>query len=368
MIVGCQGDEKKDGDETRLLPQKNQFEKVIGGKKTSLFYLSNDSGMKAAITNYGGRVVGLIVPDKEGKPVDVVLGFASIDEYQASAEPYYGALIGRVGNRITNGRFSIGGVDYTVTRNNGPNTLHGGAMGFHSVVWDAEQESDSSLILKYFSPHGEEGFPGNLEVKVVYTLSSGNWLEMKYWAKTDALTPVNLTNHAFFNLNGEGSGTINNHIMMIDAGFYTPVDSMLIPTGELRFVENTPFDFRIPVKIGSRLGTSACVQLKYGHGYDHNFALNPSEEKVSLAARVRGDKTGIVMSVYTNEPGLQFYGGNFMKSENRLKSGVDDHFRTAFCLETQHFPDAVNQPGFPSVLLDKGEVFNSVSIYEFDVK
>jgi aldose 1-epimerase len=368
MAVGCSPKEKNSFDDAGLLPQKRHFVDIIDEKPTSLFYLTNNAEMKVAITNYGGRVVGLVVPDKKGRPVDVVLGFDSLEGYQKSTELYYGALIGRVGNRIADGRFSIDAIEYRLPRNNGPNTLHGGLKGFQGVVWGAEQPSDSSLVLNYFSPQGEEGFPGNLEVKVLYTLTSQNGLKVEYWAQTDALTPVNLTSHAFFNLNGEGSGTINNHTLMVNAGYFTPVDSTLIPTGELRSVSNTPFDFRTPVKIGSRLDTTANTQLKYGKGYDHNFALNPSEKKIPMAAQVEGDISGIVMSVYTNEPGLQFYGGNFMQGKNSLKSGVKDEFRTSFCLETQHFPDAVNQPGFPSILLDKGEEYYSVTLYEFDVK
>ncbi len=235
------------------------------------------------------------------------------------------------------------------------------------VVWDAEQTSDSSLVLNYFSPDGEEGFPGNLEVRVVYSLTADNGLKIEYHAQTDELTPVNLTNHAFFNLNGEGSGTINNHLLMIDADSITPVDSGLIPLGELLSVEGTPFDFREPVEIGARLDTTAHIQLRHGKGYDHNYVLNKSNRDLTLAAKITGDKSGIVMSVYTQEPGLQFYGGNFMQSQNTLKSGAKDDFRTSFCLETQHFPDAPNQPAFPSILLDSGEVYQTVSEYRFDV-
>ncbi len=350
-----------------LLPEQDQFKDTIEGKPTDLYYLTNSSGMEVAITNYGGRVVGLVVPDNQGRPVDVVLGHGSIEDYLQTTEVYFGALIGRVGNRIAGGRFSLEGVEYKLPQNNGPNTLHGGLKGFHNVVWDARQLSDSSLVLNYFSPHGEEGFPGNLDVEVTYTVTAQNGLKIDYGAQTDRLTPVNLTNHAFFNLNGEGSGTINNHTLMINADYFTPVDSTLIPTGELESVQDTPFDFTSHIKIGERLDSTANTQLEYGQGYDHNFALNLSEEDMPLVAQIKGDKTGIVMSVYTNEPGLQFYGGNFMRSQNKLKSGAKDDFRTAFCLETQHFPDAVNQPDFPSVLLEKGDEYHTVSVYAFDV-
>jgi aldose 1-epimerase len=351
-----------------LLPRAENFKDTINGKPTDLYYLTNQSGMEAAITNYGGRLVGLVVPGKDGKPVDVVLGFGSLEGYLQTTEPYFGALIGRVGNRIAGGRFVLNGVEYNLPKNNGPNTLHGGLKGFQDVVWDATQTSDSTLVLKYFSSHGEEGFPGNLDVEVTYSLTPRIGLQIDYRAQTDRLTPVNLTNHAFFNLNGEGAGTINNHLLMINADYFTPVDSTLIPTGELRPVENTPFDYRTPVKIGERLDTTANFQLKYGKGYDHNFALIATDDDMPVVAQIKGDKSGIVMFVRTNEPGLQFYGGNFMQSQNKLKSGAKDDFRTAFCLETQHFPDAVNQPAFPSVLLDKDEDYHTVSEYVFYVK
>ncbi len=367
LAMGCQPKEKKSAEYSELLPKREHFRDTIDGKPTDLFYLMNHHGMQAAITNYGGRVVSLIVPDKRGLPVDVVLGIESLSGYQNSTEAYFGALIGRVGNRIANGRFSVDGKEYQIPQNNGPNTLHGGLKGFHGVVWDAEQTSDSSLVLNYFSPDGEEGFPGNLEVRVVYSLTADNGLKIEYHAQTDQLTPVNLTNHAFFNLNGEGSGTINNHVLMVDADFITPVDQELIPFGELLSVEGTPFDFRTPVEIGARLDTTAHIQLSHGKGYDHNFVLNKSNSELTLVAKITGDKSGIVMSVYTQEPGLQFYGGNFMQSQNTLKSGAKDDFRTSFCLETQHFPDAPNQPSFPSILFGSGEVYQTVSEYRFGV-
>ncbi|MCW3788026.1 aldose epimerase family protein [Plebeiibacterium sediminum] len=368
--VGCQVvSEKKNNSKSQCSLKPESFLKEIDGKTTDLFWLKNDNGLKIAITNYGGRVVGLWVPDKNGNPVDVVVGFNSVDDYQNSTEPYFGALIGRVGNRIANGKFVLDGVEYTLPTNNGVNTLHGGVKGFQDVVWDVQQSTDSTLILSYVSEDGSEGFPGNLEVQVAYLLTSNNGLKISYEAKTDKRTPVNLTNHAFFNLNGEGSGTIVNHRLMIDADKYTPVDETLIPTGKLESVENTPFDFRTLTTIGSRLDTLLNIQLKFGKGYDHNYVLNQkSEDALQLVASVIGDVSGIQMDVYTVEPGLQFYSGNFMQSQNTLKCGVKDDFRTAFCLETQHFPDALNQPDFPSITLDPESNYKTVSEYKFSVR
>jgi len=371
LTIGCQvKTEKKKGikEEKCSLTNEN-FQKEIDGKSTDLFWLKNNNGLKVAITNYGGRVVGLWVPDNNGNPIDVVVGFNSVKDYQNSTEPYFGALIGRVGNRIANGKFVLDGTEYSLPTNNGVNTLHGGIKGFQDVVWDVKQVTDSSLILNYFSIDGSEGFPGNLKVEVEYLLNSDNGLQISYHAQTDKRTPVNLTNHAFFNLNGEGSGTIVKHKLMIDADKYTPLDETLIPTGELSNVENTPFDFRTPTTIGSRLDTISNEQLKFGKGYDHNYVLNQkSGDSLNLVASVVGDISKIQMDIYTVEPGLQFYSGNFMQSMNTFKSGVKDDFRTAFCLETQHFPDAPNQPSFPSIILEPDSVYQTVSVYKFSVR
>ena len=372
LAVGCQVVSKENNDtitNKECSLKQERFQKEIEGKATDLYWLKNSKGLKVAITNYGGRIVGLWVPDKNGTAVDVVVGFCSLENYQNSTEPYFGALIGRVGNRIANGKFMLDEVEYTLPTNNGVNTLHGGVKGFQDVVWDVKQSTDSSLILNYFSEDGTEGFPGNLKVEVAYLLTSENGLRISYKAQTDKRTPVNLTNHAFFNLNGEGSGSITNHQLMIDADKYTPVDENLIPTGELVSVENTPFDFRTLTTIGSRLDTVSNQQLKFGKGYDHNYVLNQKTEgALQLIASVIGDISGIQMDVYTVEPGLQFYSGNFMQSKNTFKSGVKDDFRTAFCLETQHFPDTPNKPEFPSITLDPESTYKTVSEYKFSVK
>ncbi|MEP6617459.1 MAG: aldose epimerase family protein [Ginsengibacter sp.] len=344
------------------------FERKINGKDTKLFLLQNN-GIKAAITNYGGRLVSLWVPDKNGKQVDVVAGFDSVQEYVNSSEPYFGATIGRYGNRIAKGRFTIDGTQYTSSTNNAPNMLHGGKNGFQSQVFDADQKGDTSLELHYLSKDQEEGFPGNLNVKVTYTLTSNSELKIDYQATTDKKTIVNLTNHAFWNLNGEGSGTILKHVLWINADKYTPVDSTLIPTGKLEPVRSTPFDFTTPAEIGKRIDTTGNAQLKNGKGYDHNFVLNKNNGgQLNHAATIEGDQTGIQMNVYTQEPGLQFYSGNFMQSKNVMKGGNKDDFRTAFCLETQHFPDSPNQPSFPTTVLEPGKKYQTVSIYKFSVK
>ncbi len=350
------------------IPGKNNFHQMIDGKQVDLFILKNRNNVQAAITNYGGRLVSLLVYDKDNRLVDVVAGFDSVQQYQTSTEPYFGATIGRYGNRIAKGKFSLDGVSYSLFTNNGPNTLHGGKKGFQAVVWDAKQIGDSILELSYLSKDMEEGFPGNLQVKVVYQLTDNDELKLTYEASTDKKTVVNLTNHAFFNLNGAGSGTINDHLLFMNADRFTPVDSTLIPTGQIVPVANTPFDFRSLTAIGKNLNAND-VQLKNGSGFDHNFVLNTNTtSSLNHAATVVGNKTNIQMDVYTEEPGLQFYGGNFMQSKNQMKGGSRDDFRTAFCLETQHFPDSPNQPSFPSTVLAPGKSYHSMSIYQFSVK
>lgn len=337
------------------------------GKAVKLYWLRSAT-MQLAITNYGGRLVGLWTPDKNGKMIDVVVGLGSVKEYVESTEPYFGATIGRVGNRIAKGKFTLNGERYSVPINNGENSLHGGKNGFQYVVWDAEQPNETTLILNYLSPDMEEGFPGNLNVKVTYSLSDENTVRMEYEATTDKATPVNLTNHAFFNLNGEGSGTILNHSMQIYADKYSPVDKGLIPIGKLEDVKETPFDFIEVHTIGERIDFED-IQLKNGSGYDHNFVLNGTKlQNMNHAATVVGDESGIKMNIFTQEPGLQFYSGNFMRSKNTFKSGVKDNYRTAFCLETQHFPDALNQTSFPSIVLNPNETYHTISEYNFSIK
>jgi len=341
---------------------KQKFEKVIDGKDVHLFTLKNKNGLLAQITNYGGRVVSLWVPDRVGKLEDIVLGYETIEGYLQSNEIYYGAIIGRFGNRIANGKFTLNNRTYNLAKNIGNNHLHGGKKGFNNVVWDAHQLSASELELKYFSKDGEEGYPGNLNVKVAYKLTDNNELTISYLAKTDKATPINLSHHSFFNLLGAGKGTINNHILQIYATNYTPTVAGSIPTGKIENVKHTPFDFTKPTPIGKRIN-NADQQLIFGCGYDHNFVLDGSGLKA--AALITEPVSGRAMEVITDEPCLQFYGGNFLKGKDIGKGGLPYMHRTAFCLEAQHFPDSPNQENFPSSILNKGKDYKSTCIYKF---
>lgn len=334
------------------------------GEAVSLYTLKNGNGLVTQITNYGGRVVTLWVPDKDGNYDDIVTGYETLDGYLKSNEIYYGALIGRYGNRIADGQFELNDTVYELVRNNDENHLHGGTHGFNNVVWKASQPDNQTLVLNYASPHMEEGYPGTLDVKVQYQLTDENELKIEYWATTDRPTPVNLTHHSFFNLKGAGEGTVNDHILQINADFYTPVDAGLIPTGEIAPVEGTPMDFRVPVEIGARVDDNF-QQLEYGGGYDHNWVLFPAEKDLSFAARVVEPESGRFLEVYTNEPGMQFYGGNFLDGSDTGKYGKTYDFRSSFCLETQHFPDSPNQENFPSTILNPGEEYYSICVYKF---
>ena len=366
MISGC-GSEKPKSNNIEIPVNRANFQSIIDGKQTDLFILESDDGIKLAITNLGGRVVSWMVPGKDGEYADISVGFDNVEAYLEANEPYYGALIGRVGNRIDDGEFSLNGETYTLAKNNGPNSLHGGPKGFHNVVWDAEQIDSKNLKLTYTSEDGEEGFPGKLDVEVMYSLTDDNELRIEYTATTNKETIVNLTNHTFFNLKGESGGTINNHLLTVNADSYTPVDSTLIPTGEIVPVAGTPFDFRQPTPIGELVDEDN-TQLEYGMGYDHNFVLNKNGENLTLAAKVHEPNSGRTMEILTTEPGLQFYGGNFMDGSDTGKFGKPLEFREAFCMEPQHFPDAPNQPNFPSITLAPGETYNTVSIYRFSVE
>lgn len=343
------------------LPNKESFQDTIDGKKVDLFILSNEKA-EVAITNYGARIVSYLVLDKEGRQTDIVVGFDSLEGYLGAEERYYGAIVGRYANRIARGKFALEGKEYKLATNNAPNHLHGGKKGYQDVVWTVVEATPQSLTLKYFSPDGEEGYPGNMDITVRYSLS-GDDLVLDFDATTDKATVFNITNHAYFNLNGQGSGTILDHQLMINADHYTPIDETSIPLGEIAPVEGTPFDFRTPTAIGSRIDEED-RQLKNGTGYDHNFVLNSKgDHQLLLAARAVGDKSGIVLEVLTTEPGIQLYTGNFMKAHHSIKYGYRDQKREAFCLETQHFPDSPNQPEFPSTVLEPGERFNSQTIF-----
>lgn len=354
-------------DSVKATLETKNFDSIIDGKKINLYWIGNKE-INASFTNYGGRLVSLLVKNKNGKPIDVVVGLNSAKGFKNATEPYFGATIGRVGNRIANGKFTLEGKQYQVPLNNGKNALHGGVKGFQDVVWDAVKTNENMLTFNYVSPDGEQGFPGNLTVKVTYTITDDNSIKMEYEATTDKITIVNLTNHAFFNLNGEGSGTILNHELQIYANEFTPVDEGLIPSGELKSVKNTPFDFTSKHTIGERIETKD-EQLKFGKGYDHNYVLNGKRKNgLNHAATISGDRSGITLDIFTQEPGLQFYSGNFMQSKNIMKSGSKDDFRTAFALETQHFPDAPNQPKFAPIILKPGQKYHTVSYYQFSVK
>jgi aldose 1-epimerase len=342
------------------------FQKELHDKKVDLFLIRNNKGMEATITNYGARVVSLTASDKNGKFEDVVLGYNTFQDYLFGNESYFGTTTGRYANRIANAQFSLDGVTYNLARNNGDNHLHGGIKGFNAVVWDTKQLGDSTLELKYFSEDGEENYPGNLSVTVTYSLTDDNELKINYYATTDQKTIVNLTNHSYFNLAGEGNPSILNHELQINANYYTPTDKGLIPTGEMAKVEGTPLDFRTAKKIGERID-SDFEALKFGGGYDHNFVLNQSKAAIAKAATVYEPNSGRVLEVYTDEPGIQFYTGNFLTGREVGKSGKAYPYRSAFCLETQHFPDSPNKPEFPTTVLNPGETYTSVCIYKFSV-
>jgi len=342
------------------------YSKVIDGEQVSLFTLkSGKIGMK--VTNYGARVVALCVPAKDGKPVDVALGYNSIDEYVNNKEYFFGAAIGRYGNRIGDARFKLDSVEYTLAANDGKNHLHGGVKGYYDVVWKAKQLSDSKIEFTYLSANGEEGYPGNLSITMTYELTPAGEFKIDYKATTDQKTVCNLTNHTYFNLSGEGSETINDHLLTFNADNFTPVDSTLIPTGEILPVAGTPMDFSKATAIGERVDADF-AQLKYGKGYDHNWVINKKGEGVELAATVVSPVTGIKLEVLTDQPGIQFYGGNFLDAVVSGKSGKPYVFRSAFCLETQHFPDSPNKPEFPSVVLEPGQTYTHTCIYKFSVQ
>ncbi|BDD05825.1 aldose 1-epimerase [Aureibacter tunicatorum] len=330
-----------------------------------LYQLENKNGLKLEITNLGGRIVSLQVPDNQGRLEDVVLGHSKLENY-LEGEAYFGALIGRFANRIRKGKFFIGDEEYTLPINNGENTLHGGLNGLHNVIWDVvEIEGGQGLMLSYLSKDGEEGFPGNLDIKVIYRLNDNDAVEIEYRAVSDQVTPVNLTNHAFFNLTGAGKDEILGHELFINADYFTPVDKGLIPTGEIKTLDNSPLDFRLMTPIGARIDAED-EQLTYGQGYDHNYCLNRASTGLEVAAKVFEPVSGRLMTVFTTAPGLQFYSGNFLNGSDIGKEDLSYEYRTAFCLETQLYPDSPNQPDFPNAMLNPGEVFQSTTVYQFE--
>jgi len=349
---------------------KSEFGRTPGGARVNLYTLTNRSGVEARITNFGGTLVSLRVPDRNGHSEDVVLGYDSIDNY-VDDKFYFGGIIGRYANRIALGQFKLGDVNYVLARNNGENNLHGGDKGFNKVVWEAtdcSKDDVPALQLDYLSKDREEGFPGNLKVRVVYTLTDRNELRIDYTVTTDRETIVNLTSHPYFNLAGHGAGNILQHELTLLADKYTPTGPTLIPTGELRSVEGTPFDFRQPATIGARIN-QADRQLILGQGYDHNWVLNKGRQGVlELAARVYEPSSGRVLEVLTTEPGMQFYSGNHLDDGIHGKGSRAYNRRDAFCLETQHFPDSPNHSEFPSTVLKPGARYRSTTVYKFSVR
>lgn len=324
--------------------------------------------MEVTVTNYGARIVSWLVPDKKGNFEDVVFGFDSIDGYLNAKENYFGASIGRYGNRIAKGEFSIGDIQYKLAQNNGVNSLHGGVNGFSRKIWDVVPKSENELVLNLVSPDMDEGYPGELSVSMIYRLTNDNELVIRYEAKCDKPTVLNLTNHSYFNLHGAGNGTILDHQLTLNADFFTPIDSTLIPTGEFTPVENTPFDFRKPTLIGERIN-SKDQQIIFGLGYDINYVLKKSpDQNISLAATVYEPQSGRVLEVFTDQPGIQFYTGNFLDGKYPGKKGKPYGYRSGLCLETQHFPNSPNQPKFPSVELTPDQVYSHTCIYKFSVK
>ena len=340
------------------------FVKTISSKEVLLFILRNNNGIIAQITNFGGRIIGLWTPDKNDNFKDIVLGYNTIDGFLKSNENYFGATIGRYGNRIANGEFTLEGITYHLDKNNNGNCLHGGKSGFHNVVWEVISCSKNELLMTYLSKDGEGGFPGNLNVTIRYELTDENELVIQYSAITDKATPVNLTHHSFFNLAGEGRGTVLNHLVQINASHFTPVNENMIPLGKLENVSNTPFDFREFHSIGSRIDNEN-EQLKLGSGYDHNFVIDGSG--LRIVAKVIEPESERTMEVITDEPGIQFYTGNFLNGSDIGKAGLPYLKRGAFCIETQHYPDSPNKPEFPSTILYPGEKYSSACIYKFGV-
>lgn len=334
----------------------------LDGKEVFLYTLASSSGFTVEITNYGGIVTSILTADRNGKTDDVVLGYDSLHGYLIES-PYFGALVGRCANRIAGGRFQLDGITYQLATNDGPNHLHGGTIGFDKVIWEAETSSDdttASLRLTHFSPDGDEGYPGNLKVSVVYTVTRDNKLQIEYTAQSDKSTPINLSHHGYFNLGGTSGKNILNHILYLDADHYTPVDETLIPTGEIRSVEGTPMDFRVPEVIGSRIH-------KVSGGYDHNYVLN-NEGKYAKVAELFDPSSGRMMELFTTEPGVQFYTGNFLNGSIVGEYGLVYQKHHGLCLETQHFPDSPNQPNFPDAILRPDETYKQFTVYKFGVK
>ena len=369
MLLSCGGkNEKGAATEEATLSglMKSDFVSEVDGKPTALYVLKNKKGAEACVTNWGGRLVSVMVPDKNGKMTDVVLGYDNIAQYVAFPDNNYGGLIGRYGNRIANGKFTLDGTEYQLPQNNNGHCLHGCPKGYHAVVWDAKQIDDQTLELTYLSKDGEAGFPGNLDIKVIYKLTDDNAIDIQYEAETDKPTIVNMTNHSYFNLDGDPTTDNSAYLLTLNADNYTPIDSTFMTTGEIATVEGTPMDFRKPTAIGANINQEF-EQLKSGNGIDHNWVLNTQGDVTKVCATLESPKTGIVLDVYTNEPGIQVYCGNFLDGTLTGKKGIVYNFRAAVCLETDKYPDTPNKPEWPSAVLRPGEKYQSQCIYKFSV-
>ena len=364
LASACTGKQASEKTASGLEPAN--FRTEVDGKQTDLFVLENKNGMEVCITNFGGRIVSVMVPDKDGVMRDVVLGFDSIQDYIKFPSDF-GATIGRYANRINQGKITVDGVEYQLPRNNYGHCLHGGPKGYQYQVFDARQLSNQVLELTYLSKDGEEGFPGNLTCKVTFSLTDDDAIDIRYSAETDRTTVVNMTNHSYFNLDGDPSKSNLDYLLTIDADAYTPVDSTFMTTGEIVSVEGTDMDFRTPTAVGARIDNDF-EQLKNGKGYDHNWVLNTNGDIAQLAAKLTSPESGITLEVYTNEPGIQVYTGNFLDGTVIGKKGITYNQRASVCLETQHYPDSPNKPEWPSVVLEPGQTYNSECIFKFSVE
>lgn len=365
VLSACNGKQvQQDATDSGL--KRANFQTEVDGKSTDLFVLKNKNGMEVCITNFGGRIVSVMVPDKEGTMKDVVLGFDSIQDYIKYPSDF-GASIGRYANRINQGKFALDGQEYQLPRNNFGHCLHGGPKGFQYRVYDVDMVEPQALTLSYLSEDGEEGFPGNLTCKVTFRLTDDNAIDISYAAETDKPTIVNMTNHSYFNLEGNPANSNADYLLTINADYYTPVDSTFMTTGEIASVEGTDMDFRTPMSIGQRINHYDFEQLKNGNGYDHNWVLNTRGDITQKCAMLESPKTGIILDVYTNEPGIQVYAGNFLDGSLSGKKGIVYAQRASVCLETQKYPDTPNKPEWPSAVLRPGEKYNSRCIYKFSV-
>ena len=362
LMAACTPKAEKTTDSGLL---QSNFQMEVDGKKTDLYTLRNKNNMEVCVTNFGGRIVSVMVPDKDGQMRDVVLGFDSIQDY-VSKPSDFGASIGRYANRINQGRFTLDGTEYQLPQNNYGHCLHGGPQGFQYRVFDAVQPNPQELELTYMAEDGEEGFPGNITCKVLMKLTDDNAIDIRYEAETDKPTIVNMTNHSYFNLDGDAARN-EAHLLTIDADYYTPVDSTFMTTGEIAPVEGTPMDFRTPTPVGARINDYDFVQLKNGNGYDHNWVLNTKGDVTRKCATLESPLTGIVLDVYTNEPGIQVYAGNFLDGSLTGKKGITYNQRASVCLETQKYPDTPNKPEWPSAVLRPGEKYMSQCIFKFSV-